>query len=83
MASPGTKGDETTDPISVELSALNLDTDAIFGYTSHFERRKAKVCPFSNVRDTFSPFLSLANHFQHQEQRALDSVRDIKAFNQI
>lgn len=44
MASPGTKGNETTDPISVELIAFNLGTDGIFGHTSHFERRKAKVC---------------------------------------
>lgn len=44
MASPGIKGDDTTDPTSVELIALDLDTDVIFGHTSHFERRKAKVC---------------------------------------
>ncbi|XP_052001000.1 kinesin-like protein KIF26A [Xyrauchen texanus] len=67
--SNGLPGSDKQKPSLIDLGTFFVDTDIIFGFTSHLLKRKAKVGGCSSGESSFSPKLSSRKRLSAEEER--------------
>ncbi|XP_051578836.1 kinesin-like protein KIF26A [Myxocyprinus asiaticus] len=67
--SNGLPGSDKQKPSLIDLGTFFVDTDIIFGFTSHLLKRKAKVGGCSSGESAFSPKLSPRKRLSAEEER--------------